>query len=192
MQLGGVEEGVMTTGHQPAGTPEQRRTVLSEPFDVFFREQFPKTVRLAHLLTGSNAAAEDLAQDAFAKVFSRLDRLDNPAAYLRTTTVNICRNWHRTSSRESDRFRRHGLSETQLSMESDELLDSIRRLSYHQQEVLVLRYWLDLSESDIARVLGCRAGTVKSRCSRALAALRTDLNDVTTVHNNADINGTER
>lgn len=145
-------------------------------FERFFAEEYAATVRLAHLLTGSNAHAEDLAQDAFARVLPHLADLGNPAAYLRTATVNVCRTWHRSRGREQDRFRRHGASpDVAISAASAELLDTIRRLPYRQQAVLVLRYWLDLSEADIALTLDCRPGTVKSLHSRALDAIRKDL-----------------
>lgn len=145
-------------------------------FDRFFAGEYASAVRLAHVLTGSNASAEDLAQDAFARVLPHFDRLDRPAAYLRTAVVNACSTWHRTRGREQDRFRRHGTTEqVAISAASAELIDSIRRLPYRQQAVLVLRYWLDLSESDIALTLGCRPGTVKSLHSRALDAIRKEL-----------------
>ncbi len=144
-------------------------------FNAFFASQYPPTVRLAHLLTGSNSSAEDLAQDAFARVFPKMDRLDNPAAYLRTTTVNVCNNWHRSTIREADRFRRHGVSDPESTLQSDELLASIRKLPYRQQAVLVMRYWLDLTEAEIASTLECRPGTVKSLNARALVALGHDL-----------------
>ena len=145
-------------------------------FDRFFADEYATAVRLAHLLTGSDASAEDIAQDAFARVLPHFDRLENPAAYLRTAIVNACRTWHRSRGREQDRFRRHGVSaEVTISAASAELLDSIRRLPYRQQAVLVLRYWLDLSEADIAIAIGCRPGTVKSLHSRALDAIRKDV-----------------
>jgi RNA polymerase sigma factor (sigma-70 family) len=152
------------------------RPRADDAFDRFFGDEYAATVRLAHLLTGSDAHAEDLAQDAFARVLPHLAELDNPAAYLRTATVNVCRTWHRSRGREHDRLRRHGATpDVAVSAASAELLDSIRRLTYRQQAVLVLRYWLDLSEADIAATLDCRPGTVKSLHSRALDAIRKDL-----------------
>ena len=166
---------------EPGGVDEALRIVgpdssTASAFERFFDHEYPGAVRLAHLLSGSNTPAEDLAQEAFARVLPHFDRLDNPAAYLRTAIVNACRTWHRSRGREQDRFRRHGASaEVALSAASAELLDSIRRLPYRQQAVLVLRYWLDMSEADIALTLDCRPGTVKSLHSRALDAIRKDL-----------------
>jgi DNA-directed RNA polymerase specialized sigma24 family protein len=60
------------------------------PFEEFYATEFARTTRLAHLLTGRNDVAEDLAQDAMARIHRHFDGLDNPAAYLRTTVVNVC------------------------------------------------------------------------------------------------------
>lgn len=144
-------------------------------FDAFFRANYPGTVRLAHLLSGSNAVAEELAQDAFARVYPRFGALQEPKSYLRASTVNACRNLHRGRTREADRFRRHGPSAVVAHDATDELLDTIRSLPYRQRAVLVLRYWLGLSEAEIAESLDCRAGTVKSLHSRALTTLRKDI-----------------
>lgn len=162
-----LEPGPSSSKHDTGGS--------GDDFDAFFADNYAATVRLAHLLTGSNATAEDLAQDAFARVLPKIDGLTNPAGYLRTVTVNICRNHHRSASREADRFRRHGVSEIESTLQSNELLGSIRKLPYRQQAVLVLRYWLDLTEAEIARSLGCKPGTVKSLNSRALNALQNDI-----------------
>lgn len=144
-------------------------------FDDFFRGQYPSTVRLAHLLTGTNAVAEEVAQDAFAQLYPRFDDVIHPKSYLRTTTVNLCRNWHRHHRRELARFERHGASDDRVTDSVEELIDVIATLPYRQRAVVVMRYWLDLSEVDIAHSLGCRPGTVKSLHSRALTAIRKDL-----------------
>lgn len=144
-------------------------------FDDFFRVRYPGAVRLAHLLTGSNAVAEELTQDAFAQIYPRYADLTEPNSYLRATVVNVCRNWHRAHRRELDRFRRHGAADEHVTDAVEHLIELIAALPYRQRAVLVMRYWLDLTEADIARSLGCRPGTVKSLHSRALAAIRKDL-----------------
>jgi RNA polymerase sigma factor (sigma-70 family) len=70
---------------------------------------------------------------------------------------------------------RHGAGPESLTEQERELDDSLRRLPYDQPAVVVLRYWLGLSEAEIAEALDCRPGTVKSRLSRALRALRKEL-----------------
>ena len=148
---------------------------LPSTFTTLFREDYAKSVRLAHLLTGSNSVAEDLVQEAFARLHQHRGRIDNPGAYLRCTVVNVCRSWHRGRTREHARLVRHGLPPAVLSDDALELLDALRRLSYRQRSVIVLRYWLDLSEAEIAETLGCRPGTVKSLHTRAIEHLRKEI-----------------
>lgn len=160
---------------EPSATSSDGRERAANPFDDFFRDRYPGAVRLAHLLTGSNVVAEELAQDAFAQLYPRFTALLEPKSYLRATIVNVCRNWHRAHRRELDRFRRHGVSDDRTTDSIDELIELIATLPYRQRAVLVMRYWLDLTEADIADTLGCRPGTVKSLHSRALDAIRKEL-----------------
>ena len=76
-------------------------------FDDVFHDRFATTVRLAHLLTGSNDSAEDIAQEAFSRLHRHFDDVDNPAGFLHTATVNLCRNRHRGDVRESRKMIRH-------------------------------------------------------------------------------------
>ena len=148
---------------------------LEARFDQFYSNEFAPSARLAHLLTGRNDVAEDLAQDALARVHRHFDELDNPAAYLRTTVVNVCKNWHRGARREQARNDRITPPDAVLGPEIEELLAVVDRLAYRQRAVIVMRYWLDLSEAEIADHLGCRPGTVKSLAARALEQLRKEL-----------------
>ena len=138
--------------------------------DLFSRAYLPM-VRLAHLITGSNAIAEELVQDAFAAVLPRVGHLDNPTAYLRTTVVNRCRSWGRRQVLE----RRQAPAMNVLVVDDHgqaELLDALAALPSRQRAALVLRFYEDLSEAETAVALACRPGTVKSLVSRGLAALR--------------------
>jgi RNA polymerase sigma-70 factor (sigma-E family) len=142
----------------------------ADAVEELYRRRFPDAVRLAHLLSGDASVAEDLAQEAFVRVRERLDDVDSPWAYLRAAVVNACRSHHRSRGREAIRVRLvGGATETQL--DARELLDAVDALPYRQKAVIVLRYYEDLSEQDIARTLGCRPGTVKSLASRALQHL---------------------
>jgi len=153
----------------------QDRPVTSSSFDAFFTAAFPRTVRLAHLLTGSDAAAEDLAQDAFARVHPKFDDLDNPDGYLHVVTVNVCRQWHRQRFRRERVLRLvHPVDDVNEAV-YERMLVLVDALPYRQRAVLVLRYWLGLSETEFAIAVRCRPGTVRSLHFRALAALRTDL-----------------
>ena len=165
----------MDSGGQTAQPELAEVPVRVMSFEELFRDEYASTVRLAHLLTGDATGAEDLAQDAFARVRPHFDRLDRPQAYLRTVTVNVCRNWHRRRSRESVYLQQHGVGPTSVSDAAAELLDVVDRLPFRQRTVLVLRYWKGASEAEIAQALGCRPGTVKSLHSRALAQMRGEI-----------------
>jgi RNA polymerase sigma factor (sigma-70 family) len=165
---------------------QTRRGFMDEPgdrvdgrFERFYRDNFTQTARLVRLLTNRPDVADDLAQDSFVRVYryaQNADRpIDNPAALLRTTTVNVCRSWHTSQQRLQQRMVRHGADSVSLTDSERELDASLRRLPYDQRAVVVLRYWLGLTEGEIAEALECRPGTVKSRLSRALKALRKEL-----------------
>jgi DNA-directed RNA polymerase specialized sigma24 family protein len=77
-------------------------------FQRLYKSEYPAVVRLARLLTGSASGAEDLAQDAFVRLYRQGDQAQNPPALLRTITVNLCRSWHRSRARSQLRLVRHG------------------------------------------------------------------------------------
>lgn len=145
-------------------------------YERFFDDQFAPAARLAFLLTGDASSAEDLAQDSLAQVQSRYPTLDVPAAYLRTVLVNRCKRHHRTVGRQRALASRLDVGDPVVDEDRD-LLDVVDHLPYRQKAVVVCRYYLDLSEAEIAAVLGCRPGTVKSLASRAMANLRKELTE---------------
>jgi len=157
-----------------ASLPPDARPLAGAPppgdFAAFFRSEWPRAVQAAALLTQRRSVAEDLAQDAFARLLRAWNRVDDPPAFLRTTLVNVCRTWQRR-----DRGMRERLPRLALPASADavrgELADALDALPERQRTVLVLRYWMDLSEAEIAAVVGCRPGTVKSLCARALEQL---------------------
>jgi len=147
-------------------------------FSAFAVARWPGLVRLAFGLTGDWWAAEDIAQTALARAYvawRRVSRADDPDAYLRRILVN-------TSNR---RFRRRRVAEkpgdppeTAVAGPAEQvgeraaLLAALRELPPRQRAVVVLRYWEDLTDAQIAAALGCSPGTVRSQLSRALAKLR--------------------
>lgn len=143
------------------------------PDDDFFREVWPGLVRLGRLLTGSQQLGEDLAQEALLGLV-RNAPISQPRAYLRRSLVNLSINAGRRRTRE--RTYLQSIREQPMPPpETDDLWPLVIALPVRQRSVLVLRYYEDLSEAEIARVLGCRPGTVKSLASRALARLRQEL-----------------
>src|SRR6266536_2646898 len=138
-------------------------------------------VRLAYLLTGERALAEDLVQDAFVRLAGRLAHLRDPGAfeaYLRRTVVNLANSHFRRRRVERAYLERArgAIGSPQLSDRSfedrEDLWQALMRLSARQRAALVLRFYEDLPERQVAEILRCRPGTVKSLVSRGLETLR--------------------
>jgi len=137
-------------------------------------------LRLAVLLTNDRGAAEDAVQDAFVAIQRNKQapsNVEEAAAYLRVTVVNRCRSQlrHRyvVSRFRQQSIRTEGVSEPALDLdETDATIRALSRLPRRQREVLVLRYWADLTHNQIAEVLGIAPGSVKAASSRGLATLR--------------------
>ena len=142
----------------------------AEPgFETFCRESYEPMVRLAFLLTSSIETAEDLVQDVLARTQPKWSKVDEPGAYVRRAVVNACNSHHRRRRRE----RQHPLPEPEPSrMHADELFDVLAELPTRMRAAVVLRYYEDLPENDIAALLGCAPGTVRSLIHRGLARLR--------------------
>ncbi|WP_209021904.1 SigE family RNA polymerase sigma factor [Nocardioides sp. 503] len=141
-------------------------------------------VRLAILLVDDLASAEDVVQDAFAAMAGRRGRLDNGAAalaYLRTSVVNGSRSALRRRRTARGYVAPHDTppdgpeATAVLAEEHREVYQALEHLAPRQREVLVLRYWSNLSEIEIAEALGISRGSVKSTASRALDALESIL-----------------
>ncbi len=153
-------------------------TGSDEEFDAFMRGRWPAMVRLAYALTGDAGHAEDLAQAAFARAYAswgRVRRAGDPDAYVRRIVINEHRRRfrkHRVAEELRDDLADTASGQQEGPEERQALLDALRSLGPRQRAVVVLRYWLDLSEAETAAALNCSVGTVKSQASRALATLR--------------------
>ncbi|MGF6829356.1 RNA polymerase sigma-70 factor (sigma-E family) [Kitasatospora sp. MAP12-9] len=145
-------------------------------------------VRMAILLVDDLQNAEDVVQESFTALYQRhgeqLSDLDNALAYLRTTVVNNARSMLRR--RQTARAYVPPHEPDAASAEDDAVVNdehrrvllALRELTDRQREVLVLRYWSDLSEAQIAETLNLSRGAVKSTASRALDALEKKLEQV--------------
>ena len=142
-----------------------------DAFESFYREHQVRAVRLAHLLTGSNGIAQEVAQEAFLAVHRNWAALDTPAAFLRTAVVNSSRSVQRRQIRERRFVHREAAHLTHVP-EMDETWQLIRTLRPAQRVAIVLRFYEDLSVAEIAAVVGTPVGTVKSQISRGLASLK--------------------
>jgi RNA polymerase sigma-70 factor (sigma-E family) len=142
--------------------------------------------RFALLLLGDRQSAEDVVQDAFMGLYQALPRLRDPdkaLPYLRAAVVNGCRSVQRSRRRAMRRRLPHdppvwsAESAVIADEERREVLAALTRLPRRSREVLALRYYLNLPESEIAAALGISRGTVSSTASRALAALARELQE---------------
>ena len=148
-----------------------------------FAVRYQELVRLAGLLGADDP--EDIAQEAFARLIRKRDSLRNPdaaLAYVRASVCNLTRNRHRhlrVVRLRTPAARPEDSSEQVAILREDrrEVLAALAALPPRRREALVLRYWLDLSEREIAAAMGVSPGTVKSNVSRGLAALAAALGD---------------
>ncbi len=139
-----------------------------------------RLARLAYLLCSDREQAEDAVSEAYAKVWPRFRRghVENPPVYLRTAVVNQVRGGLRRRLLERREEQRQGVdwregTSPHRNVEERELLEpALRRLPAAQRAVIVLRFYEDMSEEQVATLLGVPTGTVKSRCARGLTQLR--------------------
>jgi len=169
--------------HGPAGHAVLSRARPDDgppTFEQLYLTHRLPMVRLAVLLVDDRASAEDVVQDAFAALHTRWSHLrDHHAAvgYLRVSVVNNARSLlrRRRTARAyvppDEGFEPGADDAALLAEEHREVLVALATLAPRQREVVVLRYWSDLSEADIAATLGISRGSVKSTASRALDAL---------------------
>lgn len=138
-------------------------------FTSFYDRELPAQVRRASLLVGSADAAHDVVHDAFVEVFRRWDRLDEPGPYLSVAVLNRCRDEARRSSTAE---RKLPLLVDRGGPEDDDLWDALQALPFNHRAAVVLRYYHQLPEREIAELLECRPGSVGPWIQRGLRALR--------------------
>ncbi|UYM04538.1 SigE family RNA polymerase sigma factor [Solicola gregarius] len=143
-------------------------------FDAFVRARLPDLLRFGRMLTGSDEAAADLVQDALERTimhWSRVESRDDPEGYVRRVMVN--RNisiWRRLRrERITDTLPDDGYVDRHRDRE---LWEALLTLPPRQRAVIALRYYEDKTEADVAAILGCSVGTVKSQASKAITKLR--------------------
>jgi RNA polymerase sigma factor (sigma-70 family) len=147
-------------------------TVSWSGTEAAYAASYRELPRVAYVLTGSAAAAEDVVHDVFCRVGPRVATLDNPAAYLRVAVVNQCRSLHRRFTRAP---RPTVAPDASLDTGLTEFRDALQTLPPKQRAAVVLRYLCDLPDDEIADILDCRPATVRSLVHRGLAALRTQI-----------------
>lgn len=157
----------------PDGSLPAEGSVVAIDLSLLYLRQRPAMVRLAQLLTGSFEIAEEVVQEAFVKLQLAPAIAQTPEYYLRAIVANLARDYLRRI-----RLERARVPQARIVVpmpEVDETWAAVCLLPFRQRAVLALRYYEDLPEAEIARILGCRIGTVKSARHRALATLRRKL-----------------
>jgi RNA polymerase sigma-70 factor (sigma-E family) len=137
-----------------------------------YRRHFASLVRTAYLVSGRADQAEELVQDAFVRTHRAGSRVRDPLPYVRTAVLNGCRSLGRRQRLERDR---RPAPPDPVPPGADELWDALAVLTDRQRAAIVLRFYLDLPDADIAAALGCREATVRTSVHRALAKLRKEI-----------------
>lgn len=156
------------------------RTAADARFSSFVAEAQPHLSQAAYLLTGSRATAEDLLQDALVRTYLAWHRVEpgKERAWVRRVMTNLVidrwrrRRYEPVLGDESDRHRSTSRDGYDTVDHRDDIARQLAGLKPIQRAVIVLRYYEDLSEAEVAGELGLPVGTVKSTCSRALQRLR--------------------
>jgi len=146
-------------------------------FREFFHAEFQGLRRVAYLLIGDWGEAEDLAQETMVRVYRAWDRIrdrQKPAAYARTVLVNRHRSLLRRARVEAKHLvaRTHAPTIPEVGEDGVVVWQALKKLPGREREVLILRYYEDMPQAEIATAVGIPVGTVKSLTHRALGRLR--------------------
>jgi RNA polymerase sigma-70 factor (sigma-E family) len=175
---------VMETGVVGAMTGARDLT-RDEEFEAYMAARQPSLLRTAYLLTGDRHTAEDLVQTALAKLYLSWDKVQRRElvdGYVRRILVNEHnslwrRAWKKREVTTDTIPDRAAETDHHDHGQSAALWDFVQTLPRKQRAVIVLRYYEDLSEAEVANILGISVGTVKSQASRALAAMRSRVHE---------------
>lgn len=165
--------------------PDDHAIAVTAQIDQLYRSERDRLLRIAVLLVGDRGAAEDVVHDAFAALHKRWATLTDPTAaagYLTVSVANTARSALRRR-RVALRHLRVGEPDSTAAADAALLLGdehraviaAVRRLPKRQQQVIILRYWADLTEQQIAEAMGISRGTVKSNAARGLATVHKHL-----------------
>ncbi|MDJ0767790.1 MAG: SigE family RNA polymerase sigma factor [Ilumatobacter sp.] len=184
-----VLEGGSEVRQEPPGQTAPVVAGADEGVVELYEAEYVGLARLAYLLVADRHRAEDLAHDAFAKLYEKWDDLDDhdkAPAWLRTTVTNLAMSSHRrsaTARKHAAQTPSDQASEAAASAESEalgrstnpQIVSALQALSPKQRTAVVLKHWLRYTESEIADVLGCSLGSVRTHLHRGHAALAASL-----------------
>jgi RNA polymerase sigma-70 factor (ECF subfamily) len=158
--------------------------VAEEPrsFELFFADEHARLFGALCLVTGNRSEAEEIMQDAFLRLWERWDRLatiDDPSAYLFRTAMNVFRNRYRRASLALRKTISVAPTEDALATveDRDVVVRALRDLTPDQRAAVVLTGYVGLTSEEAGKVLGMRAGTVRTLATRARAAIREKAGD---------------
>lgn len=152
-----------------------------DAFAAIFEAHRDEVVRLAYLLCGDQELARDAAAEAFARTYEQFQRghVDHVPGYVRRVVINYINShfrrlerWHRAQSRHGTEPSHEAASPTEQVAQTEQVRSLIRQLPMRQRTAIVLRYWEDLSDAEIAEAMECPVGTVKSLLARGRQRLR--------------------
>lgn len=146
-------------------------------FEDLYRRTYGGLLALAVATVRNRSLAEDLVHDAYAQLWRHWASVTQPAAWLRRAVVSNCLKSLRTQRRREAIIRRQATVPVTTAPDDKAFLDLLAGLSERQRLAVTLRYVLGLHEAEIASVLGCRPGTVKSTLHRAVRVLRARMED---------------
>jgi RNA polymerase sigma-70 factor (sigma-E family) len=177
----------------PAGTsapsanepgPSTSSGESSAAVTALYREHALGLIRLAYITLGNRAAAEDIVQEAFCGLYRRWDRLSDTGKalpYLRSSVLNGCRNAYRQARRPAHVMHlppdESAEAAVLIGERRHEVISALRRLPGRQRQALALRFYLDLSDPEIAAVMGISVNTVRSTLRRGVRALGISLRE---------------
>lgn len=164
----GVSKGIRASG-------SDYRQQTDHDFERFYLAEYPLQVRRAYLFLGSTDDAQEIVQDAFIEMLRRWDVIGEPGPYLDRIVVNRCRDLYRRRKRKARILPL--LRPDAPIAESDPLWDALDQLPFRQRVAVVLRYYGDLSTTEIAERLDAPAGSVGPWISRGLQTLRRSLDE---------------
>lgn len=159
------------SNHGPAVGPDPGET----GFEDLYRRTYGGLLALAMATVRNRSYADDLVQDAYAQLWTRWASVTQPTAWLRRAVVSNCLASLRTQRRQEAILRRHAPAPPKTAPDEKAFLDLLTGLNERQRIALTLCYVEDLSHAEIASVLGCRPGTVKSTLHRARQVLRAQM-----------------
>lgn len=152
--------------------PKREDSAWPSELVELYQDRRTDLVRIAYLMTSRASVAEELVQEAFMSARPQVDNVGSLYAYVRAAVVNNARSWHR---RQEVERRLRPAAPAHVMLEADEMWDALHRLEVRRRAAIVLRFYEQLPDSEIAEILGCELPTVRTLVFRGLQDLRKEI-----------------